>query len=58
MSRASEHFADEVCSLINRFRLEYDLTYPEAIGALEMVKFDLLQEAFEIDGSDCEDEED
>ena len=43
-SRASEHFVKELECLIDRVRLEYELTYAEAIGCLELVKFDLMGE--------------
>lgn len=45
MNRASDHFAKELASLIERFRMEYKLTYAEAVGVLELVKSDLIEEA-------------
>lgn len=45
MSRASDHLARELAYLIDRFRLEYKLTYAEAVGVLELVKSDLIEEA-------------
>lgn len=52
-SRAAKHFYEELDQLLNRLRLEYDLTYFEAIGALETMKHDLLLEAEE-EGDDDE----
>lgn len=43
-SNASDHFIEELERVITRFRQEYDLTYAEAIGCLELVKFDLVAE--------------
>ena len=45
MSRASDHLARELAYLIDRFRMEYKLTYAEAVGVLELVKSDLIEEA-------------
>lgn len=42
--RATEHFAQELGLLMKRFRQEYELTYAEALGCLELAKFDLMQE--------------
>ncbi len=44
-SRAADHFADEIGILIERMRLEYSLTYSEAIGVLELAKADIIEEA-------------
>lgn len=47
MSRAVEHFGTELELLIKRFRSEYDMTYAELIGCLEITKFDILTEMTE-----------
>lgn len=44
-SRAADHFASELSSLVERMRHEYTLTYSEAIGVLELVKADIIEEA-------------
>lgn len=50
-SRAAKHFEKELSSLIERFRLEYELTYAEAVGVLETAKLTLFMELNE-DGQD------
>jgi hypothetical protein len=45
ISRASDHLARELACLIDRFRMEYQITYSEAVGVLELVKSDLIEEA-------------
>ena len=45
MSRAAEHFSEELSRLIERMRLEYEMTYAEAVGVLELVKADVIEEA-------------
>lgn len=37
-------FQDEIEKVVNRFREEYDLTYAEMIGQLEIVKQNLFLE--------------
>lgn len=54
MSRAVDHFVDELDRLIDRFRQEYDMTYAEVIGCLHMKTSDLWLEANDED--DDEDE--
>ena len=49
MSRAVQHFADELDRLVDRFRAEYELTYAEAIGAL-FIKASLLAHENEEEG--------
>ncbi len=49
--RATDHFADELGRLIKRFHLEYDLTYAEALGTLELTKADLIEDAKELGSS-------
>lgn len=39
--------ADELEAVLNRFREEFDIPYASAIGVLETLKFDLLQEMLE-----------
>lgn len=43
----SQQFANELENLIHRVRSEYDLTYAEIVGVLELVKFDIMNEAQE-----------
>ena len=45
MSVAVEHFAEELSRLIERMRMEYDITYAEAVGVIELFKLDLVEEA-------------
>jgi len=45
--RGCDHFVDELERLIDRLRAEYEMTYAEVIGCLELVKADLLSEATE-----------
>ncbi len=40
-------FADDLDRLIRRYRLEFDLSYAEAVGVLQMRTFSLLKEASE-----------
>lgn len=40
-----DQFIHELEAVIDRYRREADLTYAETIGALEMVKADILREA-------------
>lgn len=47
MERAVEHFIEEVHRTLDRMRFEYEMSYAEAIGALEIIKMDLLSEAVE-----------
>lgn len=49
-----EIFAREVESLITRFCSEYNMTYAQIIGVLDIAKFNLTREGFE----DSEDEMD
>lgn len=55
MSKPSVAFLEEVESVVRRFRLEWNLTYSEAIGVLELVKHGLLLEAIE-ETEGCDDE--
>lgn len=41
----TQHFADELDNLVERFRKEYDLTYAAVVGTLQMKAFTLMQEA-------------
>ena len=43
-SRAASHFEGELNALLERFRHEYELTYVEAVGVLELVKMSLAVE--------------
>lgn len=45
MTRAVDHFTDELARLIDRFRQEYEMTYAEVVGALEITKTALIDEA-------------
>lgn len=42
-----EHFVEAIQERIDYFRKEYQLTYAETIGALEMIKLGLWDEAKE-----------
>lgn len=44
----------ELYAVINRFRLEYEVNYAQAIGCLEMVKLGLFKEANELEEEDNE----
>jgi len=46
-----EHLCGALDDKINYFRQEYDLTYAEVIGVLEIIKAILLQEAIEEEDS-------
>lgn len=39
--------AHELEAVLNRFREEFDIPYASAIGVLETLKFDLLEEMLE-----------
>ena len=43
-SRAVSHFGTELELLIERFRAEYEMTYAELIGCMEIQKADILME--------------
>jgi hypothetical protein len=45
--QTSDKFKEAIESQIEYFRREFDLTYSEAIGVLEMCKLDLYQEQVE-----------
>lgn len=45
MSERIERFVESIDERISYFRKEYELTYAEAIGCLELIKFDLMMEA-------------
>ena len=45
-------FVDEITNRLEYFRQEFDLTYPEAVGALEIIKQALILEAFEVEEED------
>jgi len=42
-----EHFTATVDAVIDRFRMEEEMTYAEVIGCLEMIKHDMCCEAEE-----------
>lgn len=48
-SRAANHLQDEMDKLINRFRFEYDMSYAEIVGCLELIKSGLTFEAIHED---------
>lgn len=54
MSNASKHLCEELGRLVDRFRIEYDLTYAEAIGAFELIKAELIAEAISDDEEEDE----
>ena len=47
MSNRVEHLGDEIDKIINHFRMEYDMTYAEAVGVLFMKAQLLCEEAAE-----------
>lgn len=47
MSRHIDHLVDEIERVMTRFRFEYDLTYAELVGVLELIKADVIFEAME-----------
>lgn len=53
-SRRVVHFLTELEKLIDRFRAEYDLTYAEAVGCLEIVQQALIVEMRETHDEDEE----
>lgn len=65
-SRAADHFGHELWLVMNRLVQEYDVSYAEIIGVLEMFKGDVLDEsvsariaeAMGVDEEDDEDDED
>ncbi len=46
---AIEYFCEQVEAVITRCRQEWDMTYGEIIGTLEIIKAGLLEEALEDD---------
>ena len=53
---AVEHLTNELTRLINRFRSEYEMNYAELVGAIELVKADIIDESLADD--DVSDDED
>ena len=49
MTNRVEHLSDEIDRLVDRFRMEYEMTYAEAVGVLFM-KAQLLCEEAEEEG--------
>lgn len=49
MSNAVDHFLTDLELQIIRFRQEYEMTYAELIGCLEIKKSEILQEMREDD---------
>jgi len=49
MSTTVDRFIEDLEARIEYFRAEYDLTYSEAIGCLEIIKHELLEEMREDD---------
>ena len=47
MTKAVAHFGSELDVLVNWFRFEYDITYAEMVGCLQILTFSLLTEANE-----------
>lgn len=43
--RAVKHFTDEVFRVIQRMRSEYDMTYAELVGCLELIKAGIVEES-------------
>lgn len=44
MSDRITRFVEAIEERIDYFRKEYEMTYAEAVGCLEIIKFDLLSE--------------
>lgn len=44
-TKAANRFAEEASRIINYHILEYDLTYYEAVGVLELLKTELVIDA-------------
>lgn len=42
--RWSNHFDDELTKLINRFCSEFDISYAEIVGSLELKKYQLMKD--------------
>jgi len=47
--RGCEHFTEEMFSVIQRMRLEYDMTYAEMVGCLHIAAMELTMEALHED---------
>ncbi len=48
-SETADKFESDIRERIEYFRKEFDLSYREAIGVLEIVKFELLSEMLDDD---------
>lgn len=46
-SEQTQHFANELDALVNRFRAEYSLTYASLLGALYLKAHMLCQESMD-----------
>lgn len=44
-SRVEDHLHHEIERVIERFRYEYELSYAQAVGVLQLMAFDLMREA-------------
>ena len=44
--RGCEHFVSDINRLIERLSQEYDMSYAEIVGCLEMVKQEVIDDAF------------
>lgn len=54
MSEAiEEKFTTELEKVVDYFRSEFDITYAQAIGSLQIIVFDLYMEARECDDDEC-----
>ena len=47
MSESTTRLVAKLADAIDYFRMEYDMTYAEVIGSLELLKADIIREAFE-----------
>lgn len=54
---ATEAFSNELTQLVERYRHEWNLTYGECVGVLEIMKFELLEEGYYADEEDMEEQE-
>ena len=44
-NQQSDAFYNDITKLVNRYKTEFDLTYMQLVGVLEMYKFELFCEA-------------
>lgn len=54
MEKTPDRLSSEIWKTINYFRYEYEIKYAEAIGVLELIKQQLIDELFEQEAEDFE----